>query len=734
MIGPLEIVVKDNIYFGCINIVYENGLKLYETNFLIIKIKIYRNKLLIIGRYKIIIFNLENKKIKYVNLKYFIGDAFLDENLYIATMCGKLIKNGKILEILEIKSIQFLKFCKDFILAGGYNKLLVKNYKIKTEDFIFENLHLGRVFDSTFNKFGFISAGEDRRVIIIDKNGLWTIQETRNYVIKCDILHDIVYTIDKNGVLKIYKNRKIIIEECFGKLCVQNAILLKNIFLVTFCNGLIKLINLSKNQNQKYDEFINMKNRIINKLIKKIKKFEYVEANDKLNETIKEFELLNIEIDKNINFEKNKLKKQQHQINYEIEFLKQDIVVCNKSSSNCEIDVDNEHEIFLILKKYDSKKTDLVFKSIICQNFTKFKTSKKYKICKNSVIIYKKGSVIKKIDVKKPNFYCNKSIGTKNGYLFYLDLKFKISKDPILYIKRHKQRFKIFTKSYIFYLIIINSNKFHKFYRPIENNFCFRIFTCVTHFKKYILAGTIENKIVLIFNEKIMDCLTVNGSVSAISCSKKSAYVVTKNGNIYNIKIVKKKLYIKYELENEFKITDCCFVKNLYFVDSNGNVKKLDRLSKKIILVKKFNIYLTKIKIMKNFIYVTTSKGILIIINEIKNYVVKYKVGYSAIQSLEIYKKNILLGLDTHKILKLNIEKIKFYFISNSSSFAKKIKYSNSIFILTDDYFLCEFNKHLKLLKKHEIYINNPNSFIIVNSICYVFGIGIQKIYLAKNK
>ncbi|WUR03984.1 uncharacterized protein VNE69_07053 [Vairimorpha necatrix] len=146
----------------------------------------------------------KNIELETFTTKYFVSDVFIDgEFVLYATLCGKIFKNNNIEKSFDSTSIQKRK-----------------------------NFHL------QLNKYGFVSSGEDRKIVVVDNKGLWIIQETRNYVIKCYIYKSFVGTINKNGEVKIYYNRQLIKTLYYGPQCTNS---------LAFCGSKI-LLGLTSGQ------------------------------------------------------------------------------------------------------------------------------------------------------------------------------------------------------------------------------------------------------------------------------------------------------------------------------------------------------------------------------------------------------------------------------------------------------------------------------------------------------
>ncbi|EOB14848.1 Sugar transporter [Nosema bombycis CQ1] len=715
---------------GCFSInnsVYFNFKSLFLCDFVIFGLIFYSGSFYVYGGTEFVIYKNSIKKISF---KSWILDIQVGEDVLIVFIDGTIysLNSNKVLNNLTDKLIFSAKFDSNEIIYGSHEKVFVGNLLI--------NSHKGRVFAVCKSKFGWMSAGEDRKVVISDSTGQWEILEDKNYVIKCGIGERFCYTINRDGTLKIYKNRKMILclETCF--LGISDIFINENLeIFVGLSNGnIVKLKNKINNEN---DEKVNKKTN--DKIF--LEKMVIDNQNCKINKTVidnKEYKtsgaiLKSAETKKHVHLLLKKkvviINKEKGKIIKEIEILKPS---CVRGG------IIGTRRGFALVKGK---------KIIICEGEIQeiYKTRNRiyFKTAKERVFIYRKYEDINDED-KGKSFVdkgedVNKDINIDVCNDINVDHKENANYNPFPSFT-FKSFFRPCSSSSSLSLHKNNSLLFiEKCINEKQTNssllLCFREISTAIRVDEYILCGTLESKLVLFDkNLGILDCVKVDGQISKIYESFDMIVCGTKRGIVYLIRILKRKIWLT-SFKNKFKICDVQIQRSednndllVYILDSGGFISIYDTNWFKIKSFQIQNEFCCCFLVVGDLCFVGTASGKLIELNTKNNNLNEYKVLNLSIFSI-IKDTNCLLAVgDDHNLAKFDLKSKKIeILLVGSDPLVQILMHKNKLKILSRTGRLWTISKNLKIEIQEKVVCDVSNCMVGGDEmIC--FGDGIQKL------
>ncbi|KAF9763563.1 hypothetical protein NGRA_1202 [Nosema granulosis] len=717
---------------GCYSInntIYYDFKPLIHTDFVIFGVEVCGDLVYTFGSNNLWSFTILGKIVLKKTFEYWIVDMKIKDSNMVSLM------DGSIYNILD-HTFVYTGFCnivsskiisKDLLMFGLYNEVKWFGTK-KPLEMSLE--HEGRVFYVDQSKWGTVTSGEDRKINIIDRRGIWSIQEFRNYVVKCGLFLDYLYTVSRDGTFKLYYCRKeiFVLETCF--LGISDVLLQKNIFLLGLSNGEI---------------------------------LEYKILGDSvLNDTKNVYPLfLNTPLEFKSTISDSK------------SFIFEGHKVVVKNNTAC-IYFENHHV-------YNQVYTFVAHDAILNVCITKKNI---YLLLNKSVMCLDKKNfeVKREIFVNKPTVVCGGIICTKNGWLINKNRGFKLCNDEIIDVYRTKRWIYCLTESKIYVLRLSDKDlctlrvcgrivdkfeektilvqelpeivyyrehrinkksiKFHKnkfIYDSKQNtsivvntnsDVYYREITTAVKFRNWFVCGSSERKIIL-FDEKlsIKDVIKVDGQVSKIISTGNKLICSTKRGYIYFLSVLNKKIFISDTFKIPFKIFDICYNSKLFVLDSGGNLRVFDGCKEES-CVQFQNLSLTLV-ISKRKCFLGTSDGKILEINLQSLNQIKNCLNASSLSIFSIVKSgnNLYSAGDDHNIAKYNLkaQKIETKTIM-SGPIVQLIMLQGTIIALSKSGTVKFMNEDLEIIKEEHLVCGTMNCMLIEKEYMFCFGTSVQKI------
>lgn len=649
---------------------------------------------------------------------------------------------------------------RELIFLGLYNSVVFDLYNLE---------HDGRVFCVNHNQWGTVTAGEDRKINIVDQNGLWYVQEHRNYVIKCGLYREYLYTVNRDGTFKLYSHRRLIfeLETCF--LGISDVFINEEKLLIGLSNGEILSYRLNISQN---GTSVLCENSVDNSDIKK--HLNVISLFGKSGDRDMALLIRQLTHLMRVDDQIIDMKKDEYLANSSDHLP----VSKNKKSRSYTFD-DVKVTVINNIVYFGSELHILEVRSAVLNVFS----SRKYLILllKKSVVYIDKFNfnIHQETFVSKPSVVCGSIIGTKNGWIINGTVGFKLCDEDVLDIYRSKRRIYVLTCKNFFILdpldlnyldericgkiehleeqrdIVMNNRAYSVMFREHginsksiklhKNKFIydenmnndlfltskynvdvfFREITTAIKFSGFFVCGSAERKIILFDKEmKILDVIYVDGQVAKVIRFKERLICGTKRGLIYILKVFKKKLFIIQSVKISLKIIDIYFEEKLFVLDSGGHFRTFsaDKMKEES-RVKLSDLSLRMLR-MRGAFYFGTSNGKLIELNNST-----WKLASLSIFSMIKVKDCIYLAGDDHSVIRFNVltnKVIKKTIMSDP--IVQLLHYKRLIIVLSRSGVLKVVNEDLDVVRSESLACGVMNCMIKYKEGVICFGTSIIKL------